>query len=59
MNQRRESPESIRTVLSQSQCPDCNSEAEVTEPLPGFHYLQIRHDDTCPWLARYEERHGS
>lgn len=57
--QRYELPESIRSALSQSQCPDCNSEAEIAEPFPGFHYVQIRHDNTCPWLNRYEQRNGS
>ncbi|HEY7053683.1 MAG TPA: hypothetical protein VH496_16340 [Mycobacterium sp.] len=58
-DQRRRLPKEVQAVLDHAHCPDCDSEAEITEPTPGFHYLQIRHDDTCPWFTAYQkEQHA-
>lgn len=55
---RRRLPKDVREVADNAHCPDCDSEAEVTEPVPGFYYLQIRHDDTCPWFTTYRKAHN-
>lgn len=36
-------------------CDDCLAYQEI-EPVGGIHVLHIRHDDTCPTLARIEGR---
>lgn len=53
--QRRRLPSEIQAAAARAHCPDCDSEAEVTEPISGFYYLQIRHDDTCPWFNTYRK----
>lgn len=55
---RRKLPPEVRAVLDQARCPDCDSEADITEPIPGYHQLNIRHDDTCPWFAAYQKEHA-
>ncbi len=32
-------------------CPDCASETELLELASGVFRLEVRHDDTCPFLA--------
>lgn len=39
-------------------CPDCDADlalAEMTDA-PGVFVAEVRHDPTCPWLARREGR---
>lgn len=54
-HRRRRLPKDVREVADNARCPDCDSEAEVTEPVTGFYYLQIRHDDTCPWFNTHRK----
>jgi hypothetical protein len=37
-------------------CPDCLSDAEVVEALPGVWVANVYHDPTCPTLAAIEGR---
>jgi hypothetical protein len=37
-------------------CPDCSSETELLELVPGVFHLEVRHDATCPTLRRMEGR---
>ena len=57
-NRRRSLPKDVRQVADNAHCPDCNSEARVIETVPGVFYLQIHHDDTCPWFATYRKAHN-
>lgn len=38
-------------------CPDCNSTVRVgdQDPESNLWFPVVRHDDTCPWLARFRE----
>lgn len=38
-------------IQAPSLCPDCNAERRLIEINPGLKFLQILHDDTCPWLT--------
>lgn len=53
--QRRQLPRDVRNMLPRARCPDCDSEAEVTQPFPGYYQLNICHDDTCPWFNTYRK----
>lgn len=33
-------------------CPDCNSDTELSELVPGVFRLAVLHDETCPTLRR-------
>jgi hypothetical protein len=39
-------------------CDDCNAYQTIEEDPTylGVFHINITHDDTCPWLARLEER---
>ena len=41
-------------------CDDCNADTEIPDDIdltkPGLTIITIRHDSTCPWLARREGR---
>lgn len=39
-------------------CPDCNSETTVVKVAPRHFQGVIRHDDSCPWLAAFENAGG-
>jgi hypothetical protein len=41
-------------MLPHTRCPDCDSEAELVEPFPGYYQLNIRHDATCPWFTTHQ-----
>ena len=56
--QRRRLPPEIQAVVDQAHCPDCDSDTEITEPISGLHYLQIRHDNTCPWFTANRKEHA-
>ena len=59
-SQRRRLPKAIRDIadnLDTVRCSDCNNNAEIVDH-DGVYVLRILHDDTCPWLKRYEARHG-
>jgi hypothetical protein len=47
-----ELPEALRRLLA---CPDCDSELEAFK-VGVVLRLIVRHDDTCPMLARIEAR---
>lgn len=36
-------------------CPDCNSDQELVEPIPGVVVVSTAHDDTCPWWRAHQE----
>jgi hypothetical protein len=36
-----------------TRCPDCNSDAEADELMPGVLMVTISHDDTCPWFRKH------
>lgn len=38
------------------ECPDCCADTELIQVSPGMHVLEVRHDNTCPELARREHR---
>lgn len=58
--ERRRIPPAIRGIadtLHTVKCPDCNNDARlVHDDEIGMWWIQILHNDTCPWLTRYEER---
>jgi hypothetical protein len=41
---------------SSGDCDDCDADTALYEAEPGIFVIQIRHDDTCPWLARHERK---
>ena len=44
------------TVAFGYRCPDCHSETELEVDAFGVHHLHVLHDDSCPWLAAWQER---
>ena len=56
-SQRRRLPKQIRAAAAAARCPDCNSISDVAEAAPGVYYVQIAHDDTCPWFTAYQKEH--
>jgi hypothetical protein len=35
-------------------CPDCDATTALVQIGKGAFVVQVRHDATCPWLARHE-----
>ena len=35
-------------------CDDCDAYQVLTQPVPGVYVVEVRHDDTCPWLRAHE-----
>lgn len=60
--ERRRLPKPIQTVannLHTVKCPDCNNDARLAhDDELGLWWIQILHDDTCPWLTQYEKRNN-
>lgn len=59
-SKRRKLPKAIQSIadnLHNLHCPDCNNDAALTQDSLGMWHLEIRHDDTCPWLSAYEQHH--
>lgn len=44
----------IDAIAEGYECPDCNAEKELHRDHLGVWHLTIRHDATCPELARIE-----
>jgi len=44
------------TYAAGYRCPDCDSDAELTELTPAVFSLEVRHDETCPTLRRMADR---
>lgn len=40
----------ITSARSTGVCPDCDADERLVEMAPRLYRLEIRHDDTCPWL---------
>lgn len=41
-------------LLKLAACPDCDSDVAVSD----CGHIEVRHDDTCPWLAALEAAGG-
>jgi len=39
-------------------CPDCDSDVVVVKVGARHYEGEVRHDDTCPWLAAFERAGG-
>jgi hypothetical protein len=50
-------PEWVVNTALAVECPDCNVNVFIEEhpTIDGEYMTKIAHDETCPWLARYEE----
>lgn len=54
--ERRKLPRAIQPIadnLHTIRCPDCDNDTSLIESGGAF-IVQLLHDDTCPWLKRYE-----
>lgn len=49
--ERRKLPPVLRNI--DYRCPDCDNDVRIRQDEHGIWRLQVLHDDTCPWLARY------
>lgn len=48
----------VALIADRYQCFDCDSETELIDE-GGLFVLKVRHDTTCPTLARIESRRAS
>ena len=55
--ERRKLPPAIQSIadnIHHIRCADCDNDTRILQDHLGVWRLQILHDDTCPWLKRYE-----
>jgi hypothetical protein len=44
-----------------TECPDCNVNVFIEEhpTIDGRYIIKIAHDETCPWLAKHEQKENN
>jgi hypothetical protein len=53
-------PQNIIDQALATECPDCNVNVFIEEhpEVDGLFIIKSAHDDSCPWLKRFEESQG-
>jgi len=41
----------MSSAKKQARCPDCNSDVRSVPSGDGIYWVEVLHDDTCPWFA--------
>jgi hypothetical protein len=45
-------------IAKQAACPDCTADVVVTEVAPKVFRGDVYHDESCPWLAKFQRDGG-
>lgn len=53
-NGRVTAPTVFGAIAAGYECPDCTADTVLANPSAGVYVLEVRHDETCPWLRRLE-----